>query len=142
MLRQRAHSVYWERKVFKRSFFFSCWYLIFSLKRKRRFADDDEEFEVLQTNTSTPETAPASKRFRRSLTTPFITLCSNGEIKKFVDLKESLSSRKELQFVSSPDTSSKEEDLSFEAKSSPVIDGKLSPIKEALKPPPKVRQFK
>lgn len=76
-------------------------------KKRKHEIDDDDEFVVSQTNTSTPETVMSSvKRLKSSLTTPFLTLSTNKEeTVKTVDkvLKNHIN-------FSSTDTSGKEDD--------------------------------
>lgn len=75
--------------------------------KKRKYENDDDEFDISQNNTSTPE-SNAPKRSRKSLT-PFLTLSGNKEIKtKTVD--KSALYHSELNFPSSDDTSEKEDE--------------------------------
>lgn len=77
--------------------------------KKRKLENELDEFEISQTNTSTPETVNPSKRTRKSLTTPFLTLSANKEIKiKTVD--KAIVNKSELRYQSSDDTSGKEDD--------------------------------
>jgi hypothetical protein len=91
-------------------------------KRKRKIQDRDV-FDVSQTNASTPETVQPSKRQRISLTTPFITLSANkGEIQQKKEADKSALNRKELNYISSPDTSNKEDDVT-EEESGNIVGG-------------------
>lgn len=78
-------------------------------QKKRKLENDDEEFQISMTNTSTPETVNPPKRLRKSLTTPFLTLSANKDIKvKSVD--RSAVTRSEAIPFSSDETSDKEDD--------------------------------
>jgi hypothetical protein len=80
-------------------------------KRKLEIENDDDEFDITQTNTSTPETViNPSKRKRMSLTTPFLTLSANKEIKIRTADKSLVMNRSELNYTTSSDTSGKEDD--------------------------------
>lgn len=95
-----------------------------TVSRKRR--KNEGEFDISQTNTSTPETShqPSLKRRRISLTTPFIALSANNSNNKSITNKSALN-RKELNYLSSPETSNKEDDVTEE-----------EPIPTKITPPP------
>lgn len=87
------------------------------LPRKRKKADGNESFDICHTNTSTPDSShpqsqqPLKKRRKISLTTPFISLSASNNSKQLITDKNALN-RKELQYISSPETSNKEDDVS------------------------------
>lgn len=78
-----------------------------SSKKRRR--ESQEVFDISQTNTSTPETVNPSKRPRKSLTTPFLTISANKE-NKSRSIEKSAASRVELKYSSTSDTSEKEDE--------------------------------
>jgi hypothetical protein len=98
-----------------------------SNKRKH---DNDDVFDVSQSNTSTPETAHPAKRLRKSLTTPFLTLSANKQNKtKSTADKSMVVERSELDCQNSssssdtPDKEEEEEDVGVSRKtcSSPHV---------------------
>ncbi|KAG5683433.1 hypothetical protein PVAND_012714 [Polypedilum vanderplanki] len=84
--------------------------------RKRRL-NEDELFNISNTNTSTPETVVhCSKRPRVSFSKPLITLSAAKAEQSATKVKvddESIG-KKELHYISSPETSNKEDDVSEE----------------------------
>lgn len=77
--------------------------------KKRRHSSSVENFDISDTNTSTPEAQNVIKKRRRSVATPFITVSSKKEVKtKSVD--KTSASRAELDYRSSSETSSKDGD--------------------------------
>lgn len=103
-------------------------------KRKRR---PECEFNISQTNTSTPETQePASKRRRISLPNPFVSLSACNSEKKVSNVNDkSALNRKELNYISSPETSNKEDDVSDDDEKKEEIPNKEVPSKIAPPPP-------
>lgn len=106
--------------------------------KKRKHECDDDVFDVSQTNTSTPETVNQPKRQRKSLTTPFLTLSANKEIKvKTVD--KAIVTRTEAIPFSSDETSDKEDDAEDDEEDVEDIGRSLnSPVSEVLKAQPQV----
>jgi hypothetical protein len=104
-------------------------------KRKRQ---TETEFNISQTNTSTPEThEPISKRRRISLPNPFVSLSACNSEKKTSNVNDkSVLNRKELNYISSPETSNKEDDVSDEEEKQEEIPIKDVPSKMA--PPPEL----
>jgi hypothetical protein len=76
---------------------------------KKRKYENNDVFDVSQSNTSTPETVNPSKRIRKSITTPFLTLSDNKEVKS-KSVEKSHVNRAELGYQSSSETSNKEDD--------------------------------
>lgn len=105
-------------------------------QKKRKLENDVDEFQISMTNTSTPETVNPPKRLRKSLTTPFLTLSANKEIKvKSVD--RAAVTRGEAIPFSSDETSDKEDD----AEDNDVGDASRSvnsPVSEVLMAQPQV----
>lgn len=104
-------------------------------KRKRR---TETEFNISQTNTSTPEThEPLSKRRRISLPNPFVSLSACNAEKKVTNVNDNSAvlKRKELNYVSSSETSDKEDDVSEEEEGKkeviPIIE-----VPQKIAPPP------
>lgn len=105
---------------------------------KKRKHEIHDVFDVSQTNTSTPETNNPSKRRRKSLTTPFLTISANKE-NKSKSIEKNSTSRHELRYSSSSDTSEKEnEDEEKEEDQSPSPSSADSSV-NTLKP--EVRRF-
>lgn len=76
---------------------------------KKRKHENDDLFDISQSNTSTPETAHPAKRLKKSLTTPFLTLSANKE-NKSKSTDKSLIVGSELDYQSSSESSNKEDD--------------------------------
>jgi hypothetical protein len=102
--------------------------------RKRKLNDDD--FNISNTNTSTPETVVhCSKRQRVSFSKPLITLSANkieAKVVKADDEEPLAKSKKELNYISSPETSNKEDDVSEEEEGDEDDSNKITV------PPPEV----
>lgn len=98
--------------------------------------DDGEDFNVSNTNTSTPETMNVAKKRRRSVTTPFVAISASKDVKtKTVD--QASTSRAALGYVSSTDTSSKDGDDEEEeeeegAANALIIQNTASPAAQVL----------
>lgn len=105
--------------------------------------DDGEDFDISNTNTSTPETVNVAKKPRRSVTTPFVAISASKDVKtKTVD--QASTSRAALGYVSSPDTSSKDGDDEEEeegAANASFIQNTSSPAAQVLKPQSDVSCF-
>lgn len=102
--------------------------------KKRKHECDDGVFDVSQSNASTPETVNPSKRLRKSLTTPFLTLSANKEIKvKTVD--KAIVTRTEAIPFSSDETSDKEDDIEDDEEAEDIE------VTDVLKAQPQVRKF-
>lgn len=100
---------------------------------KRKLTKSDDEFNVSQTNTSTPDSLNPPKRLKSSLTTPFLTLSAN---KKHVcrSVEKPSTSRGELNYQSTSDTSEKEDDdVEEEGDHSPMQRSTASPTAQVLK---------
>lgn len=80
---------------------------------KKRKYEANDIFDVSQSNTSTPESMNPAKRMRKSLTTPFLTLSANKEVKS-KSVEKSQTIRAELGYQSSSETSNKEDDGEIE----------------------------
>jgi hypothetical protein len=115
------------------------------VSRKRKY-QHDEPFEVLETNTSTPETITSqAKRRKVSLATPVLKLNTNSHVKSNTAVDEdekekdtaenqlSLNSKRELNYISSPETSNKEDDVTEDES-----DDK-NPLPKITPPRPEVR---
>lgn len=76
---------------------------------KRKIEQSDEEFNISQSNTSTPETRNPPKRARKWLTKPLLTLSAKKH-NTSKSLHKSPAHRNELNYVSTSDTSEKEDD--------------------------------
>lgn len=115
-----------------------------SRKRKR---DELEEFNISQSNASTPEIVHLPKRKRITFPTPFITVSSTKEHKSRL-VEKSSANRKEL-LLSSPDTSmeavsgtseDEEDQEDDEEKEHQLLNRQsASPISQVLKANPEVR---
>lgn len=105
---------------------------------KKRKHESQDVFDVSQTNTSTPESANPNKRRRKSLTTPFLTISANKE-NRSKSIDRASTSRAELKYSSTSDTSEKEDDDEEEVDdptSSPA-----SPESPVLTVKPEVKQI-
>jgi hypothetical protein len=77
--------------------------------KKRKLEQEENVFDVSPSKTSTPEIIHPSKRLRKSLTTPFLTLSGNKDVKA-ISVDKSAVGRSELNYSSSLDSSNKEDD--------------------------------
>lgn len=109
-----------------------------STKRKHKELD---VFDVSQSNASTPEAVRPSKRRRKSLLAPFIICSTNKDKENGSKSIERSANRKEL-FISSPDTSGKDEDDEDEEDDDlqPLNRATASPISHLLKANSEVRK--
>lgn len=103
-------------------------------KKRKLDKSRDEDFNVSQTNTSTPDSINPPKRTRKSLTTPFLTLSANKEFSSRTVDKAS-TSRAELSYESSSNTSGKDSDdiEEEEGDHSPMQRSTASPTNQVLK---------
>lgn len=99
---------------------------------KKRKHEHDDLFDVSQTNTSTPEIVNPSKRMRKSLTTPFLTLSANKE-NKIRSIDKSTANRNELSYNTSSDSSEKENEEDDNDDMSHSNQATASPIPQVLK---------
>lgn len=79
---------------------------------KKRKLEKDDVFDVQQINASTPEVTHQTKRLRKSLTTPFLTISANKE-NKCKNADKTKLSRNELEYQNNSsfsETSNKEDE--------------------------------